>query len=174
MSRPPLFLIDTSVLIQAHRQYYPFDICPGFWRGIVVHHKARRLASIDRIKGEIVSGADDDLKQWTSDTIPAEFFKGTADQRVIDKFAEMMAWVTGHGQYSDAAKAEFASIADGWLAAYACCNKCVVVTQEIKNNACKIKVPIPNLCEKFSVEYASTYGMLRSLDVKMVLKKRNP
>jgi len=25
------YLLDADTLISAHRQYYPFDFCPGFW-----------------------------------------------------------------------------------------------------------------------------------------------
>jgi hypothetical protein len=29
------YLIDSDVLIQAHRSYYAFDICSGFWDAII-------------------------------------------------------------------------------------------------------------------------------------------
>ena len=77
-----------------------------------------------------------------------------------------MEWVQSQDQFSDAAKADFASKADGWLVAYARANSCVVVTQEVLNPDVRRKVPIPNLCEAFDVHWVDTFTMLRNLGVR--------
>ena len=31
----PLYVLDTSVFIQAHRLHYPFDVTPAFWDALL-------------------------------------------------------------------------------------------------------------------------------------------
>lgn len=50
------FVLDANVLIQAHRTYYAFDICPGYWTALLVHHDGERLCSIDRVRSELLAG----------------------------------------------------------------------------------------------------------------------
>jgi hypothetical protein len=84
----------------------------------------------------------------------------------------MVRWVYNQPQYNDEAKKEFADDADGWVIAYAEHNGLVVVTQEVYNPDVKTKVPIPNVCREFNVEYVNTFDMLRELGIKLVLGKR--
>ena len=151
--------------------YYPFDIATGFWEALLRQHDKRRVFSIDRIKKELLEGGDR-LEQWVKETAPASFFKRTADHAVIDRFKKMVEWVSNEVQYSDDAKAEFANVADGWLIAYAKANNFVVVTHEVHKPKIQWKVPIPNLCLAFKVEYMNTFDMLRELNVTLVLGKR--
>ena len=53
--------------------------------------------------------------------------------------------------------------ADGWLIAYARALGCTVVTLEIANPNVQRKVPIPNVCDAFGVDYTNTFDMLRAL-----------
>lgn len=172
MSRKPLYIVDSNVLIQAHRSYYSFDVCPGFWRGLCVHCGGKRIASIDKVLKEVENGANDALKEWATTTVPEEFFKRTEDRQVIKKFAEMVTWVQSSDHFTDPAKAHFANIADGWLVAYAACNDCVVVTLEAENSRTTSKIPIPNLCEEFSVKCANTFQMMRELKMKLALSTK--
>ena len=84
----------------------------------------------------------------------------------------MVKWVQGEQQFTGAAKAEFASVADGWVVAYAKANGLVVVTHEEYAPDAKKKVPIPNVCLEFDVDYCNTFEMLRELKVQFVLRKR--
>ena len=165
------FVLDTNVFIQAYRQYYPRDICPGFWRALVLQHEDKRVFSIDRVKKEIAEGRDQ-LTQWANESAPGTFFKKTADQAVIGWFQKFVTWVSGEDQYTAAAKAEFANVADGWVVAYAKQNDYCVVTQEVYNPEIKKKVPVPNLCLQFEVQCVNTFDLLRQLRVKLVLGKR--
>jgi peptidoglycan/xylan/chitin deacetylase (PgdA/CDA1 family) len=75
-------------------------------------------------------------------------------------------------QFTAEAKAEFASVADGWVIAYAKANDLVVVTHEEYAPDAKRKVPIPHVCLEFDVEYCNTYEMLKGLKERFVLKHR--
>lgn len=74
-----------------------------------------------------------------------------------------MRWVQSQSQFSPAAKAEFAAVSDGWLIAYAKAKEAIVVTHEVLAPMVQRKVPIPNICKAFSIEYINTFEMLRRL-----------
>ncbi len=161
------YLLDTNAFIEAKDRYYGFDICPGYWSSLLVQHDSKRLFSIDRIADEL-NEQDDVVKQWIENEVPDTFFKKTEDQAVIDKFQEMVNWAYSQPQFTDAAKTEFASVADGWVIAYAAVNGLVVVTHEQFAPEAKRKVPMPNVCVEFDVEYVDTFSMLRELGEKFI------
>ncbi len=78
-----------------------------------------------------------------------------------------MSWVRDQTQFSNAAKANFASGADGWLVAYAVARRRIVVTHELPAPDARRKVPIPNVCEAFDVPFVDTFEMLRELGVQL-------
>ena len=127
MSAGKRYILDANVFIQAHQTYYGFDICPGFWLALTRQHEAKRIFSIDKIRVELLAMSDH-LSDWVKNRAPDTFFKGTADKAVSDAFRDMVTWVQGESQFTPEAKAEFSSVADGWLVAYAKANGLVVVT----------------------------------------------
>lgn len=161
------YLLDANTFIEAKDRYYGFDICPGYWSSLLVQHDARRLFSIDRIADEL-NEQDDTVKQWIENEVPDTFFKKTEDQAVIDKFQQLVNWVYSQPQFTDAARHEFASVADGWVIAYAAVNGLTVVTHEQFAPEARRKVPIPNVCVEFEVEYVDTFSMLRELGEKFI------
>ena len=164
-NRPPIYVLDANVFIQAHRRWYTFDICPGFWLALLHHHKAGRIVSIDRVRKEIVAG--DALADWAKDEAPSSLFASTADQAVASQFAAMMRWVQAQAQFRLEAKAEFAQEPDGWVAAYAKTHSDhVVVTHEEFSPDAKKRVPLPNVCRQFGVNYIDTFLMLKDLKVQ--------
>ncbi len=164
------YLLDANPFIEAKNRYYGFDVCPGFWSSMVAQHDAKRVFSIDRIAVEL-KAQDDEVKEWMENA-PDTFFKRTEDQAVIGKFQEMVTWVYAQTQFNDAAKAEFASVADGWVLAYAAVNNLTVVTHEQYEPAIKRKVKIPNVCIEFDIEYVDTFVMLRDLGEKFIRRTK--
>lgn len=171
MSAGNQHVLDANVFIEAHQTYYAFDICPAFWVALVRQHNARRVCSIDKVKAEL-GAVNDQLSKWVKNKTPDTFFKGTADKKVSDAFTEMVNWVQNEQQFTPQAKAEFASVADGWIVAYGKVNGLVVVTHEVYAPDKKSKVKIPNVCIEFDVKYCNTFEMLRNLKEQFVLKKR--
>ncbi|MBN2022321.1 MAG: DUF4411 family protein [Pirellulales bacterium] len=182
MSGRRCYVLDANVFIEAKNRYYSFEICPGFWKALVVQHQADRVVSIDKVREELVKvqGTTEDsdeedrdlLSDWARDSVPSIFFKKVQDPAVIEVFQEMVRWVTSQEQYTPAAKAEFASVADGWLVAYAKANGLVVVTREAYRPDAKASVPIPNVCHEFHVEHVNTFEMLKDLNVKFILSTK--
>jgi hypothetical protein len=170
MSVGKRFLLDANTFIEAHQSYYAFDICPGFWLALIRQNAAKRLYSIDKVKSELLAGHDK-LSDWVKDRAK-EFFKATADRNVAIEFGNLVNWVQNQAQFTTEAKAEFAAVADGWVIAYAKANGLIVVTHEEYAPDAKKKVPMPNVCLQFGVDYCNTFEMLTELGIRLVLKKR--
>lgn len=158
-----LFVLDTNIFIEAHRRYYAQDLCPGFWECLTHYCRKGQILSIDRVRDEIHLNKDS-LTAWVKQT-PNELFVSSAEQPVVDAFADMMDWVQRNGQFRPEAKAEFASVADGWVAAYAKVHDAIVVTHEVFHAGVRKRVPLPNVCQQFGLGYRNTFEMLREMDV---------
>jgi hypothetical protein len=159
------FVLDADVFITAKNRYYAFDLAPGFWNSLIHHSGSGRILSIDYVKGELEKGKDQ-LAQWAKNDFSHAFIS-TDEGDVQESYKEIMTWVQGQNQFSDAAKADFARGADGWLVAYAKAKGCIVVTLETINPEIKRKVPIPNVCQAFGVQFVDTFEMLRRLGVQL-------
>ena len=161
------YLVDLDVFITAKNLYYPFDICPGFWKSLLHHHRAGRVYSIDRVRSELLAGRKtEDLVQWVRREVPDGFFLPVDTADVADAYTDIMMWVQRHAKYFDHAKAKFATGADGWLVAYARVHGATVVTNEQSAPESKKEVKLPDLCAQFGVQRDNTFAMLRSLNVQ--------
>lgn len=160
----PLYLLDANVFIEAHRRYYTFDICPGFWEWLSHRSTRSDIVSIDRVKTELVEYGDA-LSDWAK-SAPAELFAQTGERNVVDSYTQVMEWVKQNSQFQPQAKRKFASGADGWLIAYARVHDNVLVTHEAYEPDAKREVKIPNVCKEFGVRYMDTFEMLRQLQVR--------
>ena len=167
---PANYLLDANVFIQAHRRYYAFDLCPGFWSCLPAQHATGNVLSIDKVKTELLNGDDGDaLDSWVRNTSPGSLFASTEDAAVVTEFTTMMRWVQNSAHYLPEAKTEFAQVADGWLVAYAKAYGLTVVTQEEHRPERRNRVPLPTVCLQFGVPYADTFAMLRDLNTRFVL-----
>lgn len=160
------YVLDANVFMEAHRRYYNFELCPGFWECLLYHHADARLISIDRVRDEIFVG--DSLEAWVKGTAPKGLFASTRDPAVTTHFQAMMAWVQSESQFLPIAKAEFAQVADGWLAAYAKIHNHILVTHEEYASAARRRVPLPNVCKQFNIDYVDTFAMLRELEARFL------
>lgn len=162
-----IYLLDTNVLVQAHRRWYGFAFHPGFWDFLLTMHQRGRVISLDRVRKEVLEG--DELESWVADKVPDSFFASTVSEAVVGNFAAMMQWVQDSTQFREEAKAEFAGVADGWLAAYAAAHPHhVVVTHEEYSPDARKRVPLPNVCKQFGVLWIDTFQMLRELKAKFI------
>lgn len=165
------YIVDADVFITAKNRYYAFDICPGFWASVLARHHEARVCSIDRVRNELLAGRKtEDLVLWTKD-LPDSFFEGVDHASVTAKYGEIMLWATRHPQFTDAAKAKFATGADGWLVAFASVDRAVVVTNEQPAPNSKSEIKLPDVCLQFGVEYRDTFQMLRDLGVQFGWEK---
>lgn len=166
-----IYLIDSNILIQAHRKYYPFDVMPGFWNAL--HELAHRslVQSIDKVKLEVVDncGDGDLLKDWCLANLPEDFF---IDSSVaLSSYIEITNWATsGSHPYTTRALAKFLATdyADSWLTSMALSNgKYTIVTEEISAPDIKREIKIPEVCDAFGLRYLNTIEFLRELEVSI-------
>jgi hypothetical protein len=116
------------------------------------------------VEKELKAGHDQ-LAQWAKDH-PNIFLSSDLDE-INNAYRDIIIWVTSQGQFTPAAKADFARGADGWLIAFAKVKSCMIVTHELFDPNIKRKVPIPNVCQLFSIKCIDTYTMLRSLGIQL-------
>ena len=143
------YIIDSNILISSSRRFYPFDIMPGFWRQFLEKIDGK-VVLIDKVKEEIFSG-NDQLSDWLREN-QACFIQNVAD----------------NPRYSEAAKEEFARVADSWICAHALAHKYVVVTEETYDPNSKKRVKIPNICKDYEIEYIDMIRFFREIEVKIL------
>ena len=158
------FVLDANVFIEAKNRYYAFDLAPRFWESLILHASNGLIKSIDKVKKEL-EDLNDELSIWIKNHLNKAFVS-TDDEEVICVFGAMQNWANNQPQFMDAAKADFANAADGWLVAYAKAKNCVVVTKEVLAPEAKRKIKIPNVCQAFDVPFIDTFEMLRRLGVR--------
>lgn len=165
MTNISVYVLDSSVFIEASRRYYAFDLAPKFWESLIELAKNGKIQSIDRVKKPELERGKDQLAIWADKNF-SHAFASTNNNTIVESFSEIMSWVYMQSQFMESAKADFANGADGWLIAYAKVNNCVVVTQEVLAPDSRKKVPIPNVCKQFNVTFKDTFEMLRDFGVR--------
>lgn len=167
MSVRRVYLVDSDIFITAKNLYYPFDICPGFWKSLLHYHRESAVFSIDRVRSELLAGCKtEDLVQWVRSEVPEGFFLPVDTADVSDAYTDIMMWVQRQARFFDHAKAKFATGADGWLVAYARVHGAIVVTNEQSAPQSKKEVKLPDLCDEFKVRRDNAFAMLRALRVQ--------
>ena len=152
--------------MSAFRDHYAPDFCPAFWDCIPRYFHAGRLISIDHVFNEIENPGD--LIQWAQNA-PNGLFAFSEGFPVRTAYTTIIDWVQDNAHFKPEAKSKFAAGADGWLIAYAQTHNAVVVTQEVSAPNAKVRVPVPDVCRRFSVNCVNTWEMLRQLGVRFVL-----
>ena len=62
-----LYLLDTNVLIDAHRDYYPVDRVPEFWDWLASMGEQARVKVPLEAYEEVIAGKEDPLTIWLKD-----------------------------------------------------------------------------------------------------------
>lgn len=101
-----MYIIDTNVLIEAKNRYYAFDLAPGFWEWLDLHHHEGTLASIEQVKSEIIRG-NDKLSEWAKEH--PDFFL-PFDAPAVEALRGVTSWAVK--EYPESAANEFLHVAD--------------------------------------------------------------
>jgi hypothetical protein len=161
-----VYLLDTNILIQAHKAHYPFDVMPSYWSKLLDLSATKEVGSIDKVKAEICgNNFTDDLARWCSTSCLPSFFEDT--EQAIDSYMQVSRWANSSQRYSKVAIDEFLQkdYADAWLVAYAHYTGKTIVTYEIPDNYIKKKIKIPDACLHFNVPVIKPLQMLRLLQI---------
>lgn len=167
MSSPtPKYLLDANIFIEAYKRYYAFDLVPAFWEHLASQSEAGTISSIDKVKAEI-HPKNEQLARWAREEFKR--WESTAVDDTKNRYQHLVEWAATHEQYNEHAKDEFmkADKADAWLIAHALANKYIVVTEERYNVDIQRRIPIPNVCESFGIEWVNTFQMLRGLGIRL-------
>lgn len=160
------YIIDANILIASSRQWYPFDIMPGFWTQLLEKGEGK-LVLLDQVKAEIYRGSDE-LMDWLKEHEEDFVQKNMNDGSVVAAYGRVIQSVMDEDLYTSAAKADFASVADSWICAHALAKGYIVVTQETFDPNSKRRVKIPNICKEFDIEYINMLQFLREIEMRIV------
>lgn len=162
------YVLDTNVFIDASRSYYSFEFGSKFWDFLIDNARNNKIISIDKVYDEIKQG-DDNLSKWADEKFK-EYFINTQNEDVLNAYAEIVRWAyTQKGKYKESAIYEFMkeNNADTWLIAFAKTHNYTIVTNESLNPEIKKKIPIPNVCIHYNIQYVNIFDMLRKLNFKI-------
>jgi len=76
MSGSKRYVLDANAFIEAENKFYTPNLCPGYWKALIVQHENGRVFSIDKVLKELTDKGDW-LSDWATDTVPATFFRKT-------------------------------------------------------------------------------------------------
>ncbi len=165
-----LYLLDSNVLIDASRDYYPLDRVQPFWSWLIEMGDRGLIKIPFEIVREISQGTDL-LAQWIKkDEIKralqlVEEFDGLILQRVLNE-----------GYSHDLNDVEIQMVGqDPYLMAYALAdreNRCVVTTESSKPSRQRANKKIPDVCKSLEIRCINTYIMIRDLDFSTDWRER--
>jgi hypothetical protein len=159
-----LYLLDANIFITAKNLHYGFDFVPAFWEWIDQGHVAGILCSTDKVRQELVVGADE-LSDWARKR-SALFL--APDASTLLSLRAVTQWASS-GDFTPAAISEFLSVADFELVAYAHAHTHTVVTHERPNPLSKRRILIPDACDALGVPWIGPFEMLRQTGAQFVL-----
>ena len=167
------YLLDANTLISAHRQYYPFDFCPGFWAWLEHKHSQGRIFSVDAVYAELRRG-DDELSQWAKAMNHKGFFLDAGKVDIVPAIAQLTRWVHASNFTPEAIDKFYKSggqlSADPVLIAYAKTHGLVVVTNEKSEPEAKKTIKIPDVCKAIQLKYIDLFALLRKEKIRLILK----
>ncbi|WP_051298945.1 DUF4411 family protein [Arthrobacter castelli] len=153
------YIVDTNVLVEAHRFYYAHDIAPSFWDWLTHMNDAGSIYSVPAVKNEL--GGGDWLADWVRRRKSSFWITETA--ATVTAIRDCVAWADSESQFTDAALAEFEASADLRLVAEARASQALLVTREVSDPRSKKRVKMPNAAQAVGASCASPFTMFRQL-----------
>ena len=169
------YVLDTSVLVSAKREYYQFDTFPGFWEFISYCYASGAVHSIDWVKEEILQYGDKDdaLSNWATSKTLKGFFKPTNQKQIVNEYNMIKGLIEATKEYQAAEKDSFTGGADIWVVACAKATGGIVVSEEKAAGPDTAKVKMPDICrlKEVKVSHCNTFEMLNQLGARFVMDK---
>ena len=156
-----LYLLDTNVLIDANRDYYPLERVPEFWDWLVDRGTRRRVKIPLEMYEEVLAGRDDDLTRWLKDNRDALRLDEDVD-------AALVARVTATGYAPDLSEEELDRAGrDPFLIAHALrdpARRTVVTTEVSRPKKLRANRHIPDVCRDLDVRCRNTFEFIEELN----------
>ncbi len=172
-----LFLLDTSVLIDAKNKYYPIDRIPQFWRWLLFHSQAGNLKLPPQVIEEVL-GRDtpddiplDDLAEWvalnrTTLELPEELGHDNLIRTYDQGYGTPINDVRLSGLFSEPA--------DPFLIAYALASpdsRSVVTMESVQTKGNTLPKPenrkITLVCDLLGIQHLNTFRLIRELNFRI-------
>lgn len=159
------YLFDSNAFIAAGREYYGFDLAPGFWEWLASEPILTSVSSVKEVHEEISTGKGD-LIDWVND-LPSNFWLDhTMDS--LEVAGEIAEWVMHSDRiFTLAAREEFLDIADYHLVAKAKAVGATVVTVERSAPDSRKRIKIPDVCKAFHVPCLHPFEAYRQLGLNL-------
>jgi hypothetical protein len=161
-----LYLLDASVLITAHRHYYPIDVVPEFWSWLQHMGLQQQIKMPLEIYEEIKDGRKDREKDllfaWIqqADSRDAILLHEEPDVGLVRQVIEQ-------GYAADLSDEEVEQLGrDPFLVAYALAvsdQRCVVTTEASRPSRRRQNRHLPDVCQTLGVKCCDTFALIRAL-----------
>lgn len=158
------YLFDTNIFIVSKNEL-PADVWPTFWLRLSELIKAEKICSSIKVKEEIERGKDE-LTIWMKNNTTRNFYC-PINEAVLEKYTEAQRWAIANHNYSEAARNQFAEVADAYLIATAAAYDMTLVTNEKSAPGSKKSIKIPDVCNALSIKYCDLNTVLRDLGVQI-------
>ena len=158
-----LYLIDENVLIDAKRDYYPFERVPEFWDWLLYMCSEFRIKVPLEIYERLVEDKDDDLAKW---------MKANSSELLLSEYVDETAieYVKEEGYGSNLSEIDILKMGnDPFLIAYALSDvthRTVVTTEQSKPTRKKGNRHIPDVCNDLDVRCINTFKLIQILDFR--------
>lgn len=156
------YIFDANVFIRSKNEM-PADIWPTFWACMADLIKKGCIFSSIEVKKEIERGKDE-LTIWMRDNTTPDFYL-PVDSDVLSKYSETQNWAMSNPVFTQAARNEYAVVADAYLVATAAAKNMTLVTYEKPDPICKSRVKIPDACVAIGVRCCDLNTVFRELGV---------
>ena len=158
-----LYLLDTNVLIDAHRDYYPVDRVPEFWDWLASMGEQARVKVPLEAYEEVIAGKEDPLTIWLKDNKINLMLDEQVDMEIVRRIVE-------EGYAADLTDDEIDKLGnDPFLAAYGLADgghRVVVTTEVSKPSRTRANRHLPDVCRYFEISCVNTFQMVRALDFR--------
>ena len=162
------YLLDSNVLIDADRDYYPIDRVPEFWEWLL-HLAAQGLLKVPVEAFEEVKDGKGQLVEWIKEHKAALLEETELEAGPVSRAVE-------DGYAPDLTENELEKLkADPFIVAYgvALPGQVTVVTMErSKPKRQRANRHIPDVCADLGVPCIDTYELLRRLDFRTDWRQR--
>jgi hypothetical protein len=157
-----IYLLDTNVLIDAHRDYYPIERVPEFW-GWLVYLGAQGKVKIPLEMYEEIKQGNDQLASWAKQSEVGSAL--LLEEEVNEKNVSMVIDV---GYAPDLTDEQVIALGrDPFIIAYALvdnANRCVVTTEVSKPSKTRQNRHLPDVCSQFGIRSCNTYIFIEEMD----------
>jgi len=161
-----MYFLDTSFLVTAHRQYYPFEVFPSFWDYLLELFKRQVVFLPQEILDEININQDE-LSKWINVNLNSiTVISSQSDIRIINSYRDVINHAN-NGSYDPSAKSNFAGCADSWIIAQALAFGYTVVTCEVSAKESKKNIKMPDICNDLGVRNLNLIQFIKEVKFRI-------